>query len=75
MSEIIGMLSFILMMILILAPFALSIIGIFLAFSANILLGVASLFIPGVGLVFGIFFLFGKKDTAIKAAQSLGLKV
>lgn len=64
-------LVFLLFVILILLPFALSLYGTYLATKENVLLGLLSLFVNPLPLVIGIAALFGKRDLSHKIAKWL----
>ena len=58
---------------LILTPLALSIYGIYLAFSASIILGVLALLVEPTPFLLGVLALFGHPEVAHKIATWLGL--
>lgn len=59
--------------ILVFAPLVLSIYGLYLAFSASIVLGILALFVEPSPLVLGVLALFGHPQVAQKIATWLGL--
>lgn len=60
-------------LMLVFAPLALTIYGLYLAFSASIVLGVLALLIEPSPFILGVLALFGHPDVATKIATWLGL--
>ena len=54
-------------------PLALSVYGLYLAFSASIILGVLAMLIEPSPFIFGVLALFGHPEVAQKIATWLGL--